>query len=519
MKNAAGREIPEKIPGIENQRLYQGEFAYEPKGRAAGKSIRAGRPAANKLLGSLKQAIEATGLKDGMTVSFHHHLRNGDYLMKMVMEEIAARHIKDITVASSSLSDCHDFLIDYIEDGTVSALETSGLRGKLGKYLTENPRKLKKPVIIRSHGGRARAIEAGELRIDVAFMGAAACDSLGNATGTQGKSSFGSMGYAMVDCRYAERVVLITDTFVDGFVYPYSIPQVDVDYIVRVEEIGDPAGIASGAIRITKSPTQLLIAKYAADIMEETGYLKNGFSMQMGSGGASLAAAKFIREKMIKRGIKGSFGIGGATGIFTGMLEEGLFEVCYDAQTFDTTAIQSLRDNPRHLEISASFYANPWNPSPIVNALDVVILSATEVDLDFNVNVITNSNGVLMGASGGHSDTAAGAKLSLIVVPLIRGRLPMIRDRVQNVVTPGDSIDVIITERGIAVNPKRLDLLEKLKDSKLPIMPIEALQQIAYDLVGKPEEIALSQDDRDIIAVVEYRDGSIIDVIRKPAVP
>lgn len=516
MKNAIGREIPAEIHGIEHKRLYQGEFAYQPEGRIVGKRIRAGKPAANKVLESLEEALEVAGLKDGMTISFHHHLRNGDYVIRRVLEQIAAKGIRDITIASSSLSDCHDFLVDYIEDGTVTALETSGLRGKLGKYLTANPRKLKKPVIIRSHGGRARAIEAGELHIDVAFMGVSACDRLGNASGTQGKSSFGSLGYAMVDCRYAEQVVLITDNLVEGFVYPYSIPQVDVDYIVTVEEIGDPAGIASGAIRISKSPTQLLIAAYAAEVMEAAGYLKDGFSMQLGSGGASLTAAKFIREKMVKRQIKGSFGIGGATGIFTEMLEEGLFEVCYDAQTFDTAAVKSLCDNPRHLEVSASFYANPWNPNPIVNDLDVVILSATEVDLDFNVNVITNSNGVLMGASGGHSDTAAGAKLSLIVVPLIRGRLPMIRDHVQNVVTPGSSIDVVITERGIAVNPKRADLLEKLQNSKLPVMTIESLQQMAHDLVGKPEGIKLSQDDRDIIAVVEYRDGSILDVIRKP---
>lgn len=516
MKNAAGREIPEHITGIENIKPYQGEFAYQPTGNIIGKKIRVGKPGADKVLESIEQAIEKTNLKSGQTVSFHHHLRNGDYLMKMVVEKIAAKGIKDITIASSSLSPCHDFLIDYIEDGTVTALETSGLRGELGKYLTKNPGKLKKPVIIRSHGGRARAIEAGEVKIDVAFMGAPTCDRLGNATGKEGKSAFGSMGYAMVDAAYAEQVVILTDNLIDGFVHPYSIPQVQVDYVVAVDAIGDPAGIASGAIRLTKSPTQLLMAQYAAEVMDAAGYLKQGFSMQLGSGGASLAAAKFIREKMEAKQIKGSFGIGGATGIFTEMLKDDLFEVCYDAQTFDTTAIQSIQENPRHLEVSASFYANPWNAGPIVNALDVVILSATEVDLDFNVNVITDSNGTLMGASGGHSDTAAGAKLSLIVVPLVRGRLPMIRDHVQNVVTPGESIDVIITDRGIAVNPKRADLIEKLKGSKLPLMTIEELQAMAYEFVGKPEEIQVSQEDKDIVAVVEYRDGSIIDIIRKP---
>ncbi len=516
MKNAIGREIPESIVKTAGKPLYESEFALTPQGGMAGKHIRAGRPAANKVLASLEEAIDRTGLKSGMTVSFHHHLRNGDYVIKLVLAAIAAKGLKDMTVAASSLSDCHDFLVDYIEDGTVSAIETSGLRGVLGKYLTKNPGKLKKPVIIRSHGGRARAIECGEVKIDVAFMGAPLCDRFGNCTGSQGKSAFGSMGYAMVDSRFAEQVVVVTDGLVDGYVYPYSIPQIDVDYIVEVDEIGDPKGIASGALRISADPIQVLLAEYAARFMHEAGYIKEGFSVQMGSGGASLTAAKFIREIMEKDGIKGGFGIGGATGVFCTMLEDGLFQALYDTQSFDTASAQSMHKNANHIEISASHYANPWNPGPIVNDLDVVILSATEVDVDFNINVMTDSNGVLMGASGGHSDTAAGAKLSLIVLPLIRGRLPMVCEKVQTVITPGSSIDVVITERGIAINPKRQDLLDKLKDSRLPIMPIGELQKMAYAMVGKPQPITYSQEDKDVIAVIEYRDGSILDVVRKP---
>ena len=40
----------------------------------------------------------------------------------------------------------------------------------------------------------------------------------------------------------------------------------------------------------------------------------------------------------------------------------------------------------------------------------MVILSALEIDLDFNVNVITGSDGVMRGASGGHCDVAAGGQ-------------------------------------------------------------------------------------------------------------
>jgi citrate lyase subunit alpha/citrate CoA-transferase len=516
MKNAVGREIPEKIRGIENIVLYKGEFTPPAKKTGKARRIRFSLPQTEKVVASIDEAIEKTGLQSGMTISFHHHLRNGDFLMKMVVERIAAKGIKDLTIASSSLSPCHDFLIDYIKDGTVTALESSGLRGELGQFLCANPRALKKPAIIRSHGGRAGAIEAGELHIDVAFMGAPTCDHHGNCTGRIGKSAFGSMGYAMIDAEYADHVVVITDNLVEEPVYPYSISQSEVDYIVVVDAIGDPAGIASGAIRITKNPTQLVMAKYAAQVMDKSGYLKNGFSMQMGSGGASLAVGKYLREIMEAKGIKGSFGVGGMTGVFVDMLKDGLFEAAYDAQTFDIPAIESIATNPHHLEMSASMYANPWNSSPVVNYLDAVFLSATEVDLDFNINVITDSNGECMGASGGHSDAAAGANMSVIMCPVVRGRLPMIRDHVQNVVTPGDSIDVIVTDRGIAVNPKRTDLLEKFKNTNLPIKTIKELQDMAYDMVGVPEEVELSQEDDDIVAVVEYRDGSIIDVIRKP---
>lgn len=516
MKNAAGREIPELLPGIDTTNLYKGLFATPPAGKAAGKTLSMGKPGTGKVLSSLLDAIDAVSLKDGMTISFHHHFRNGDFVIKLVMAAIAAKGIKDITIAASSLSDCHDFLIDHIENGTLTALETSGLRGKLGAYLTKNPGKLKKPVIIRSHGGRARAIECGELKIDVAFLGVPACDRFGNANGTQGKSACGALGYAMVDAAFAEKVVLLTDNLIDGYIYPYSIPQTQVDYIVPVEAIGDPEGIASGILRITKNPVQLLLAEYATRVIEHSGYFANDFSLQLGGGGASLAVGRFIREKMLAQNIKGGFGVGGVTGVFAKMLEEGLFEICYDTQTFDIAAIQSLRDNPRHVEMSASFYANPWNPGPIINNLDVVILGATEVDLGFNVNVMTNSNGILMGASGGHSDIAAASKLSIVVMPLIRGRLPMVLDRVQTIVTPGESIDVVVTDRGIAVNPRRQDLIDNLRCSGLNLVSIEQLQALAHKLVGKPKALEFSSETQDVVAAVQYRDGTLLDVVRKP---
>lgn len=512
MLNAVGRELPEKIPGLDTLRPFRGAFATTPSGRMSGPKIAVNKPKSEKLLSSLDQAVEASGLRDGMTISFHHHFRNGDYVLNMVVEAIARRNIKGLTLAPSSLNDINDAIIPYIEQGIITAIETSGARGKLGRLITSG--RLAKPTIIRSHGGRARAIEAGELKIDVAFIGAPCCDTYGNINGVDGKSACGSMGYAMVDATYADVVIAITDNLVPHPLFPVSIPQTQVDYIVTVNSIGDPKGIASGALRISRDPRELLIAEYAAGVIEHSGYFKDGFSMQLGSGGASLAAAKFMAEKMRARGITASFGVGGITAPFVQMLEEGLLRMIYDTQDFDFAAIQSLKNNARHLEMSASFYANPHSRGPIVNNLDFAILSATEVDIDFNVNVITDSNGVVMGASGGHSDASAGASLAIVVAPLIRGRLPMVLDKVHTVVTPGESVDVIVTERGIAVNPRRSDLAANLRESRVPVYTIEQLRDMAYGLTGKPAPVAVTDE---VVAVVEYRDGTVIDVIRKPA--
>jgi citrate lyase subunit alpha/citrate CoA-transferase len=511
MKNSIGREIPDFIAGLGKVTGFGGAFACKPSGRTVGPKLSCRPPRSDKMLDSIEAAIDAVELKDGMTISFHHHFRNGDKVLNRVVEAIAKKGIRDITLSPSSLSTINDALIPYIEQGVITAIETSGARSKLGRFLTEGH--LKKPLHIRTHGGRARAIESGEIHIDVAFLGAPACDRYGNINGTQGQSACGSLGYAMQDAAYADQVVAITDNLVPHPLFPISIPQTQVDYIVVVDSIGDAAGIASGALRYSKDPKELLIAKYAADVMDFSGCLKPGFSLQLGSGGASMAVGRFIKEKMIEQGIIGSFGVGGMTGVFAEMMEQGLFKMMFDVQDFDIPAIESLKKNPNHLEMSASYYANPHNGGPIVDNLDAVILSATEVDVNFNVNVITDSNGVIMGASGGHSDTAAGAKLAIVVAPLLRGRLPMVTDAVQTVVTPGETVDVIVTERGIAINPRRIDLLERLKGSALPIMTIEDLQQQAYDMSGKPDAIAVSDE---IVGVVEYRDGTIIDVIRRP---
>lgn len=135
--------------------------------------------------------------------------------------------------------------------------------------------------------------------------------------------------------------------------------------------------------------------------------------------------------------------------------------------------------------MSASLYGNPHTKGCIVNNLDVMILGATEIDTDFNVNVITGSDGVILGASGGHNDCAAGAKLTIIVTNLLKGRLCVVRDRVTTITTPGETVDVLVTEYGVAVNPRRTDLLERLRDSGLPLVDIHTLRRIGEHLTGR----------------------------------
>jgi citrate lyase subunit alpha/citrate CoA-transferase len=510
MRNAAGREIPDHIHGIGRIKLFAGAYANIGETLKAGVRIKSAVPGESKVLSSIREAIKKCGLQSGMTVSFHHHLRNGDYVLNMVMDEIANMGFKDIKVAASSIFPVHAPLVEHIKNGVVTGIYTNYMSGPVADAVSMGL--LKYPAIMHTHGGRARAIEAGELHIDVAFIASPTCDTYGNINGVYGKSACGSLGYAIPDAMFASKVVAITDNLVDYPACPIEISQEYVDYIVQVDSIGDPKGIVSGTTRITKDPVGLKIAKMASKVIEASGLLKDGFSFQTGAGGTSLAVAYYLKEIMKKKNIKGSFAAGGITGYIVEMFEEGLFKALFDVQCFDLKAVESYRDNKAHQGMSASMYGNPHNKGAVVNNLDVMILGATEIDTNFNVNVTTGSNGFIMGGSGGHSDTAAGAKLAIVVTQLVKGRLPIVVDSVTTATTPGETIDVLVTERGIAVNPKRQDIIEKLKATNLPLVTIEELKNIAEEMTGVPEKIEF--DDK-VVAVVEYRDGTVIDVVRK----
>lgn len=461
----------------------------------------------SKVVGSLREAISAAGLRDGMTVSFHHHLRSGDYVINMVMNEIAAMGIKNLTVNASSLFDVHAPLAEHIKSGVITKIITDYMSAGLGKYISAGI--MEQPVEFMTHGGRPTAIMQGKTPIDVAFVAAPAADGDGNCTGKIGRSACGSLGYAFADAEYAKKTIIITDGLCEKLEEP-SIDGKFVDFVVCADEIGDPRGIVSGTTTITRDPVGLIMARDAADVIKYSGLLKEGFSFQTGAGGASLAAAKFLMDIMLDEKIRGSFGLGGITGYMVDMLRAGCFEELRDVQCFDLKAVESIRTDPRHHEIGAFEYASPANGHAWVNSLDAVILGATEIDTDFNVNVHTNSSGTIMGGSGGHSDTAAGAKLAMVIAPLFRARQPIITDRVNCISTPGKDIDVLVTQYGIAVNPKNEELRDRLIRAHMPVVSIEELKAKAESLCGVPK--ALEHGER-VVAKVIGRSGEVQDLI------
>ncbi|MFW9914839.1 MAG: citrate lyase subunit alpha [Candidatus Thorarchaeota archaeon] len=506
-KNTAGRKIPLKIFGRE-YKPYSSASGVPPAKRKYGRKYKPRLTTQRKIYDSVEKVIEKIDIKDGMTIGFHHCLRFGDFVINMVMDEIAG-FAKNITLASTALFPNHEPLLEHIESGVIGAISGS-MNGPIGKAVSTGAVSI--PTSLRSHGGRARAVECGELHLDVSFIAASACDELGNMNGCQGPSAFGANGFGNdTDSVYADTVVIVTDNLLtDEPVYPVSIKGSNVDFVVTVDQIGDPNRIVAGSLRRNINKRHLAIAEQVIGVAKAAGYIKDGLAFQAGAGGVSLATTQFLHEVMLEKGIVGSFVHGGTTAAAVKLLEEGLFNRIYDGQSFDRVAANSLRENPRHIESSADNSYNIWKPGgPIASYVDVVALGATEIDVNFNVNVNTFSNGILANGIGGHTDAAA-ARMTVITCPLAR-KVPIVIDKVTTVSTPGEMVDVLITDGGIAVNPRQPRLKKKLKKAGIQTRDIHDLRDEAYSLAA-PLEPELTDE---ICTVVEYRDGTLLDAIRK----
>ncbi|MDZ5457926.1 citrate lyase subunit alpha [Azohydromonas lata] len=489
-------------------RPYAGHCSAPAGAQAHPAPVRLNGDSRSKLLSTISLAFDACGIRDGATLSFHHHLRNGDQVLNLVLAEAAARGLRDLTVAASSLFPVHEPLVTHLRSGVVTRLHTAYMSGPVADAVSRGV--LATPVVMTTHGGRARAIESGELRIDVAFIAAPAADRCGNLNGVEGPAACGPLGYAMVDAQHAAHVVAITDHVVPYPACPIDIAQERVDFVVTVDSIGDAGGILSGTTRPTTDPVGLQIAANATRVIEASGLLDEDFSFQTGAGGISLAVADQLRSVMRRRSVQGSFAAGGVTGYLCDMLDEGLFRALFDVQCFDLRAVDSYRRDARHMAMSASLYANPHGKGAVVDQLGAMILGAAQVDLDFNVNVTTGSHGRILGGSGGHADTADGARLAIVTTTLTsRAGLKLV-ERVGCITTPGSTVDVVVTEAGVAVNPRREEMAQRLKAAGLPVCAMTQLQR----LTGQgPTRQAPARDGR-IAAVVQYRDGTVIDVVR-----
>jgi citrate lyase subunit alpha/citrate CoA-transferase len=508
--NAAGRVVPTIIndkPAVP----YMGIGKFKPTGRKAAPLIAscADYPDdGNKVIPTLKEALLKCGIKDGMTISTHHHFRNGDLVGTQIFDIAHELGVKDLMWFPSASFPCHEPMTKYLEDGTIHHIEGS-MNGALGKFTSLG--KMKGLGVLRSHGGRYQAIQDGDVHIDIAVIAAPSADPFGNANGVDGPASCGLLGFALGDSQYADKVIVVTDHLVPFPCIPWQIHGNHVDYVVVLDQIGIPEKIISGTTEVTKSPDRLLLAEWTAQFCAEAGIIRDGFSFQAGAGGTALSIGIYFAEILRERGWKARFARGGSNKYLVKMLEEGLVDYILDGQTFDLDGVRSMRDNPGHVNTSPFTSYNYHGKGNFASLVDVTILGATEVDVNFNANVVTHSDGLLLHGIGGWQNCLF-AKCTILPIPLFRDRMPVIRQEVTTLCGPGELIDVIVTERGIAINPKRQDLIERMKGSSLPIKTIEELKAEAESICGVPDLPAFSDD---VVAVVKWVDGTVLDSIRK----
>ena len=511
VKNTAGRRVPTEANGIP-QVPFKGAQGFKPTGNKAAPRIASCTeyPAdGNKLVGSIKDALEMAGLRNGMTISSHHHFRNGDLVMNHVFDAAADLSAKDLRWFPSAAFECHQPMIKHLDSGVIHNIEGS-LNGSLGRYASEG--KMEGLAVLRSHGGRWQAVQDGEVHIDIAVIAAPTADAFGNATGDRGPSACGLLGFGLVDSQYADKVIVVTDNLVPFPCIPWQIQGQNVDFVVVLDKIGEPEKIISGTTELTRSPDRLLIAELTAKFVKEAGIMKNGFSFQAGAGGISLAFAIYLKEMMIKENIKARFIRGGSTKYLVEMLEEGLTDYILDGQTFDLEGVRSMRENAGHVNTSPFTSYNWHGKGNFASQVDAVVLGATEVDLKFNANVVTHSDGQMLHGIGGWQNCLF-SKCTILSIPAFRGRYPIIVDEVTTLVGPGELIDVIITELGIAINPLRKDLIEATKRSQLPIRDIREIKDEVDQLLGEVPAKPQLMDEP--IAVVKWVDGTLIDTIFK----
>jgi citrate lyase subunit alpha/citrate CoA-transferase len=330
------------------------------------------------------------------------------------------------------------------------------------------------------------------------------------------------------DAELAEYVCLLAGTVSESLIMPTPLSMEQVDFVVPVEVPGLASGIGSGTLDVEKArsnPFNAQVADNITRVIKASGVVKDNFNFQVGSG-AGLLILENIRAMLKEERIRANFSIGGVTSLHVDMLDEGTLYQLLHGQLFEPSprVFESLLKNHHHHEITTAYYASVANKESAVNMLDLAVLSTLEVDLEFNLNTVC-ANGRIIGGIGGGQDVAAGADLTIIFMPLATGKdgkgFPKVVDKVYTRTTPGEVIDVVVTERFAAVNPEskssyRDAIIERGKDFGVELVSIEELHEKSmarareFGTLPKPAETT-----DEVVHVIEWRDGTLLDTIRK----
>lgn len=471
------------------------------------RELRAPNLAVDKRMNGLPAVFDAFGLSDGQVLSFHHHYRNGDRVVGAVLREAQRRGLKGLTIAASSLFPCHAELVPLLLDGTVRHVVTDYMKGPLADAIAEGA--LEGYCVLQSHGGRARAIESGDLRIDVAFVGAPVAHVCGDTSGRGGRLACGPLGYPAVDAAYARATVVIADEICLEPLALVDIAGGQVDAVVHFPEPGSPDGISSGSTVPLDTDSARKIGLLSTEIIAAAGLLRQGMSLQSGAGGYSLGAVPIIGAELARRHMRGGFLSGGITGAHAHLLAEDIFGEIYDVQCFDRQAVASSCYHSAHHMMTAAQYASPLHDDAVVNRLDVMLLGAVQVDHAFNVNVTASADGRILGGPGGHPDTAQGAKLTIVTTTLTGGGAPKIVPAVSCRTTDGTDVDVVVTDIGYAVNPARTDLVGLLQNLTWPRRSVEEFSGLAAQAAPS---VTVSRH-RNPRIILEHRLGHRLDTL------
>ncbi len=530
VKNAAGRLVPTSLNGFPFE-PYQGAFADLPQGPFFVAPTRTQQlRGASKIVKNLDDLVTAY-VPDGGWVSTPHYYRDDPTSLQLIVDSLRRCGKRDVKLLGIAFFQSHaDVILPALADGTLGGIEgnvygpvaKAVASGSLGDWI----------VVGRTHGGRARCFQQGEREVDLAIAPVPIADAWGNANGVMGHPSSlcGPLGLFAADAMWAKRTVLLAETIHPTMLAPHPIQMSWVDHVVPVACAGNNRGIGTGTTdvrRVKGDPERLRIAANVLRVMDAAGVVQDGFNFQVGSGAGLLVLEKMLR-KMRAEGIRAGFTVGGSMEYHVDMLEEGLIELYLDGQCFQPSPrlFHSLLHNPRHVEVSTPMYYSPACKQEACGLMDVVVLGASEIDVNFNANTVTGYDGMIRTGIGGGPDAASGAKLTIFALPIARVNrggesAPCIRQAVSTIVTPGEVIDVVVTEEHVALNPSSDSpyLPAVRENARREGLEIVTIEEMAAASLAKAQALGtLMAEPRytdEIVYAVEWRDGRLLDVVRK----